>query len=509
MAMARDKLLLVGAGPVGLAMAKALKAHAIAYDQVDAGDGVGGNWRHSIPARTHIVSSKTATAFADTPMPADYPDFPSCAQMLRYLEAFAVNNGLMSAIETRRIVARAAPRPDEAWDVTFADGETRTYKGVVVCSGHHWDKKLPSYPGTFTGRLIHSRDYTGPDELKGQRTLVMGGGNSGCDAVCEAAEAAASCDWSLRSGYWFLPKMAFGRPLTDLPIWNLPMALQRTILKGIVRMIVGRYETYGLPHPGHRMFERHPTYNIEPLGLIRKGKIRPRPDIARWQGKTVTFKDGTSGEYDVIVAGTGFHNSVPFLPDGLISQKNGALQIYSGAFPASAKNLYVIGSNQPRGGFGTLVTPAANLYAKLIAMQDEIAAPIGAILAYAGDTLPVDNLVDPGRARREMWLGNRMLWLLKLNAKRYARARDRDIGRARRDALLTGRPLATPAPTPAPTTATNVTPMPLRAPPVRDTSPQPAAMAAAATAAIVMPAAAALSGDLSVFGEAISTMQRK
>ena len=43
----------------------------------------------------------------------------------------------------------------------------------------------------------------------------------------EGARVAASCDWSLRSGYWFLPKVAFGVPLTDLPIWGLPEFEQR------------------------------------------------------------------------------------------------------------------------------------------------------------------------------------------------------------------------------------------------------------------------------------------
>ena len=56
---------------------------------------------------------------------------------------------------------------------------------------------------------------------------MIGGGNSACDIASEAARVGASSDMSLRTGYWFLPKTAFGRPLTDLPIWNLPVFLQR------------------------------------------------------------------------------------------------------------------------------------------------------------------------------------------------------------------------------------------------------------------------------------------
>ena len=58
-------------------MADALRQRGVAFDQVDANDGVGGNWRQGIYKGVHIVSSKRSTAFADYPMPSHYPDFPS------------------------------------------------------------------------------------------------------------------------------------------------------------------------------------------------------------------------------------------------------------------------------------------------------------------------------------------------------------------------------------------------------------------------------------------------
>ena len=90
-----DRLLVIGAGPVGLAMAEALKQRGIAFDQVDANDGVGGLWRHGVYQGVHIVSSKKSTGYTDYPMPAHYPDFPSSSQMLRYLESFAHDRGLI------------------------------------------------------------------------------------------------------------------------------------------------------------------------------------------------------------------------------------------------------------------------------------------------------------------------------------------------------------------------------------------------------------------------------
>ncbi len=412
-----DRLLIIGAGPVGLAMADALRRRGIAFDHVDAGDGVGGLWRHGVYQGVHIVSSKRSTGYTDYPMPEHYPDFPSSWQMLSYLESFAHDRGLADTIELRKTVVRAVPLADESWRVKFESGEQRVYKGVVVCNGHHWDKRLPDYPGRFTGTLMHSKDYQDPRQLRDKRVLVIGGGNSGCDVACESARVAASCDLSLRSGYWFLPKTAFGRPLTDLPIWNLPVFMQRLVLRALVSIFIGDYRRYGLQHPNHKLFERHPAFGTDLLNYLRQGRIKPRPDIARLAGNKVHFTDGSVGEYDLVVAATGFNNSIPFVPKELVPIENGIVQVYGGAFPEAVKNIYIVGWAQPRNGFGTLISPAAKLYADMIALQDEIELPIGYVLKWRGLKLPTTYLVDPGSTRRVIWLVGKILPLLRRRAR--------------------------------------------------------------------------------------------
>src|SRR5271168_5343747 len=105
-----DKMALIGAGPVGLAFAKALGEHKIAYDQFEADDNVGGNWYHGVYTTAHIISSRKTTEYADYPMPADYPDFPSRAQMLAYLRDFADKFGVRSNIEFKTKVVMALPQ---------------------------------------------------------------------------------------------------------------------------------------------------------------------------------------------------------------------------------------------------------------------------------------------------------------------------------------------------------------------------------------------------------------
>lgn len=417
-----ERHLVIGAGPVGLAMGAALKRRGIPFDIVDVGSGVGGNWLHGVYRSAHIVSSRKATEYADYPMPDDFPDFPSADQMLAYLNAFAKDRGLLAHCEFNKSVSSVVPEDASRWTVTFVDGETRTYKGVVVCNGHHWDKRYPELRGTFTGEILHSKDYRDVSQVEGKRVLVIGGGNSGVDMACDAGRFGKSCDISLKSGYWYLPKTFLGRPLTDVPIWGLPIFMQRAILKTIVKLTIGDYRRYGLQRPDHKLFDRHPAFGTDLLGAIRLGRVKPRPAIDHVDEKNVTFVDGSTGTYDLIIAATGFHASFPFLPDGLIQIKDNVVQVYGGAFPAGIRGLYIVGWAQARNGFGRLITPLSDLYARMIAMQDELEFPIGTLMEQSfTQRLPTTHLVDPEKTRREIRVAHWVLPLLKLRDRRMAR----------------------------------------------------------------------------------------
>ena len=437
----------IGAGPVGLAVAKALLEHSIPYEQLEADDDLGGNWYHGVYETAHIISSRKTTEYADFPMPAEFPDFPSAQQMLEYLNSYAEVFKLRQHIQFRTKVLMCLPTPhagcpsgdpapksnpvatapgsdknDGCWEVELANGEKRIYKGVIVCNGHHWDKRFPNYAGRFTGEYIHSKDYKNPQQLIDKRVLVIGGGNSACDLASEAARVGRSCDLSLRRGYWFLPKLLFGVPLPELvPGW-VPVWAQRLILKVVLKVAVGRYEDYGLPKPNHRIFEAHPTLNSEVLHYVKHGRIRPRPDVAKFEGRRVVFADGSSKEFDMVVCGTGFHLSFPFLPPGLVPVEGSNALLYAGCTLPDYKNLYLVGTPQVRYGFGPLITPAAALLCRLINLQDQMELPIGLVLKESGAKLPTTHLVDPHKALRQMRYAKYTLPLL-LRKERKLRQR--------------------------------------------------------------------------------------
>ena len=405
----QEQMLVIGAGPVGLAFAKALKDRNIPYIQAEADDDVGGNWYHGVYETAHIISSRKTTEYADFPMPEEYPDFPSREQLLTYFRSFADTFGLREHIRFNTRVVYVRPAERDLWEVTFSDQTSGLYKGVVVCNGHHWDRKWPEYPGEFKGEWIHSKDYKQPAQLEGKRVLVIGGGNSACDVASEAARVGKHACISMRQGYWFLPKTMVGVPAPELLNSWTPVWVQRLMTRAFVRFFIGRYSDYGLPEPDHRIFDKHPTVSTEILHYLKHGRLHVRPEVKRLEGRLVEFSDGRREEFDMVVCATGFHVSFPFLAPGLVEVEGPVAKVYGGAFVPKYRHLYITGTTQPRYGLGPLVTPASQFYAEMILLQDKLTFPIGSILKEIGQKPPDSHLLDPMKILRQLRMARRFL----------------------------------------------------------------------------------------------------
>jgi cation diffusion facilitator CzcD-associated flavoprotein CzcO len=418
--MAERRHLIIGAGYSGLGVAKAFADAGIAYDQVERNSEVGGNWLDGVYDSTHIISSRDSTGYADFPMPDGYPDFPSRAQMLDYLNAYVDEFGLRDRIEFGTEVMRVEPLDPkglDGWRVELTSGEVRHYAGVVVANGHHWDKRYPSYPGAFAGKTLHSKDYRRPADFEGERVLVVGVGNSGCDIAVEAAKELGHATISMRRGNWFLPKTLLGIPLSEWDRPGFPVWAQRTVLRALLWVSMGPNSRYGLPKPDYRLFDKHPIVNSQLLYQLRHGIVDAKPDIERLDGNTVHFADGTSRDFDTIVWATGFNVTFPFLDDDLFPWEDGRPVRVAGMMPPGIANLYAFGVFQPRGGAGPLITAGAGILAEMVRLQDHLGVPLAGVLAKARKP-DSRMLVGVNETMREIKRGRRGLRLVRGVARR-------------------------------------------------------------------------------------------
>lgn len=387
------RIAVIGAGPSGIAAAKNLIDKGFTDITVfDRGSRVGGNWvfdaesgHSSVFETTHIISSKRYSQYDDMPMPEHYPDYPSHVLLADYFQNYASKFGLDDFIRFRTLVEHCAPIEGDRWRLDLRDevsGRTHseTFDYLVVCNGHHWEPRYPNYPGTFTGEWLHSHDFKRAAPFRDRRVLVIGGGNSACDVAVETSRVSRYTDISMRRGYWILPKFLFGEPTDHVHgrahkyfSW-VPRRITTWLFELMIRLEHGDQTSYGLQKPDHHVLETHPTLNSELVYFLRHGEIGAKTDIARFEGETVHFKDGSSRDYDAVVCCTGFRISHPFFDKTLIDYSSGRPRLYLKMLPADVKNVAFLGLFQPLG----CIWPAAELQAKILArmLAGEWAPPV-------------------------------------------------------------------------------------------------------------------------------------
>lgn len=399
----------IGAGAAGISATHQLRAAGYAVDCFEKTDRVGGHWHTDYDA-LHLITSRDMTAFEDFPMPADYPHFPRRDQVRRYIESYARARGLYEIIQFNTAVRSVTPVVTDGpvgsagW-VVATDKGTGTYDGVLVANGHLWDPKIPDVPGEFTGKQLHSSQYQNTGDVEGTRVLVVGAGNSGCDLAVDVAQHRLEADVVVRHGMYVQPKMYFGKPRQQVEFMkDFTPSDQDLLARLLAKVSIGDNSDYpGLPTPKHSTLAEGATVvNDLLLYWIHHGRIKVRPGIERFEGDTVMFCDGTSGEYDTILWATGFHASLPFLDEGLLHRSAGApVRHAAGILPEGLEKLYFIGLIAPRGPQIPIYGVQAKVVATMIGLHEQ-AGPAGAgIGAYLSTLQEPEDRID---IVRNVWL---------------------------------------------------------------------------------------------------------
>ena len=371
------KICIIGAGPSGITAAKNLLDENLDVTVFDYGNEVGGNWvfnekegHSSVFETTHIISSKTLSQYDDYPMPEDYPDYPSHKNLAEYFKNYAEHFNLYPHIQFQTLVKNCVITENKTWEITTErNGITNTqiFDALVVCNGHHWLPRMPRYEGNFAGEFIHSHAVKRFARFKDKKVLVIGGGNSACDVAVESSRIAQSVDLSWRRGYWITPKFMYGKPadIVGEKLNWVPKKIWQKLIAASLYLRNGKNTMYGLPNPEAAFGFHHPTINEDLFYTIRHGKIKPRPDIVRLENHQVYFNDGSVGEYDIIVACTGYIITHPFFDINFIDYSEGNVPLWLRMMHPTVENLYFIGLFQPLG----CIWPGSELQAKIVARE--------------------------------------------------------------------------------------------------------------------------------------------
>jgi hypothetical protein len=375
------RVAVIGAGAAGLTAMKELRGAGIEAVGYDKNDRPGGLWvldssSGLSPAygSLHLNTSKGRTEFADFPMPAAWPDYPSQAHIAEYLSSYAERFGVISHIRFDTTVQSVERQESGRWLVSTDRGEPEEFDAVVVANGHNWSPRWPSppYPGNFSGTEMHAHDYRDADVFADRHVLVVGMGNSAMDIAVDASFVSRGpVLLSARRGVYIVPKYLFGRPAdaTGGAISFLPWRVRQGLAQTMLRVGVGRPESYGLPPPALGLFQNHPTISDTIMHRLTHGEVEPRPGIERTEGDSVRFTDGRTDRVDVIVWATGYVVTIPFLSERWLGPDPASLLLYRRVFHLDDPTLSFVGLMQSTGAALPIVEAQSKLVAAFLSGQ--------------------------------------------------------------------------------------------------------------------------------------------
>ena len=384
---ARKTVAIVGGGVSGLAAAKAFAERGHRVIGFERGDDFGGVWE---PSRSYpgveTQSPKDLYRYTDHPMPAEYPEWPTGAQVHAYLHAYADKHELAPLFRLNASVSGLRRRADgkPGWTLTVEhDGRERDedVDFVAVCTGQFSDRNIVSHPGqdafvAVGGRTMHSSEYTDAAIAEGRRVVVLGGSKSATDIAVNATEhGAASVALVYPRNVWRVPRFVGGINFKHL----LYMRAQEQQFNGWEPTALGRAAAAVARPLVWANFRALETLLKLQLGLKRHGMVPDVPieravscsipivtpgffealgdgrlravlgTIERYEEDgRVRLSTGEIVDADIVISAVGWRQGVPYLPDEYrkrLIEKDGLYRLYRFAVNPALPQMGFVGFN--------------------------------------------------------------------------------------------------------------------------------------------------------------------
>lgn len=341
-------VVVVGAGPAGLAVAGALARRGVPATLLEAGEAPGATWRRHYPfLRLH--TTRRDSSLPGRPLPGGGDRYPDRDEYARYLEDYArwLGADVRPGREVRRVRRRGG-----LWEVEArGGGDPRPLRArhVVIAAGFNRRPVRPELPGeaAFGGPVLHSSRWHELGEVAGRRVLVAGLGNTGADLVEELHRSGArvavavrgpvhlvplemaGINW--RTWYRLVPGLVLlaGR-LGGPPLRRLAPRAAAAFWCAVHRARFGDLEGRGLRLQGaaelvaHWRARRPPLTSGPFVEAIRRGGVRVLPALAGFEPGAALLADGGRHPCDAVLLATGFRPALEeLLPPEALPEPGG------------------------------------------------------------------------------------------------------------------------------------------------------------------------------------------
>ena len=330
-----ERVVVIGAGPAGLAAAWAIRRAGVDPLVVDQADSVAASWqdRHDHPRlNTHRMFSHQPGAR----IPRRAGPFPARDDYVAYLQDYATGMRLRPGTRVRRV-----DRAGDGWELKLDRGSISTGHAVIA-TGPDTEPVMPSWPGmaAFGGIVIHAGQFRNAAQMAGLDVLVAGPGNSGVDLLGHLAGSDAGKLWlSARSGMNITPLRLGGVPLHPVSVLGryLPLRWQDANARVVQRLAFGDLARLGYPQSAAGAFTRAAADGVMVAvddGFVRAlktGRITMKPAIDRFDGPQACFTDGTACAPDAVICATGYRPGLEQLAGHLVTLDAHGMPPFTGA----------------------------------------------------------------------------------------------------------------------------------------------------------------------------------
>lgn len=369
-------VLVIGAGPGGLAAAAALNARGVSALVVDKADDVGSAWRRHYD-RLHLHTVRWTSHLPGYRIPRRYGPWVSRENVVRYLEDYTRHHRLdvRTGVQIDRL-----DRVDGTWVARSPQGDLSA-PTVIVATGYNHTPAVPAdWPGTFTGELRHASAYRNAAPYRGKDVLVVGTGNTGAEIAVDLVEGgAARARLAVRTVPTFVRRAVGPVPTnaTSIAMRRLPPRLVDRLIALSSRLSTPDLSAHGLPRPSPGVYTRLladgavPIIDVGLIDAVQAGQVEVVGAVTGFDGEKVLIDGSAPIAPDAVIAATGYTQGLEPLVGhlGLLDDR-GRPSVHGGHTHPHAPGLYFTGFTNPISGMFRELNIDARKIAKSVARQD-------------------------------------------------------------------------------------------------------------------------------------------
>jgi cation diffusion facilitator CzcD-associated flavoprotein CzcO len=304
------RVVVIGAGPAGLASAAELGRRGITATVLERSDAIASSWRGRYD-RLRLNSSRPFSKLPRGRWLRGTPMFPSRDEVVSYLEGYARRKRIEVRLGTR---LDRIDRGADGWILRTSAGEVLA-DHVIVAAGYEHTGIVPDWPGRdrFEKRLMHSGEYRNPEPFRDADVLVVGPGCSGMEIAYDLVEGGAE---RVRLAVRTPPNIIIRSPIGPLfanIFRRLPPERADAFMKKVREKEIGDLTEFGLPVPEEGLFARLRRLSVAPaivdkevIQAIRDRRIEIVAGVESLDETGLTLADGDRIEPDAVVAATGY-----------------------------------------------------------------------------------------------------------------------------------------------------------------------------------------------------------